>query len=238
MRITLLVLLSLPTLLPAAPLISSTVSCSVPDVGYTPEHGGPVVSSTTNPCSVESDYVSSPQSATYAVYHQFAQAHVITSYTQSLNGFNLDFSVLGFSTPAGTASAALLFTDTYTTDGPIRAGTVRGLFQPIVGRYGGFAQYSLSYPGQLGPNPGYGAGAMPFILGQPFTVTASVVARSLSDDGTQSWAQVTGPLQLSFFEADGVTPVHLTEVPEPTSYALLSIGIIGLPLAVRGRRKR
>lgn len=52
-------------------------------------------------------------------------------------------------------------------------------------------------------------------------------ATSLSDDGTPSTAQFDIPFDLSFFEADGVTPVALSEVttaPEPSTWASLARG--------------
>jgi hypothetical protein len=207
--------------------------CSVPNT----LPGLPAVTSNSNPCSVQSDFVSRPDSAIYRLDHQFAGAFVQSSYSQSGNTFSLTIDATAASTPIGSAEASFAFSDTYITEGSLRPGTVRGWFQPAVNRYGGFYSYDAIYPGRgINPLIGPGAGARPITLGVPFTVTAYGTVRSLSDDGTQSFASINTLFSLSFFEADGVTPVALTEVPEPTSYLLLSAGLLGLPL-VRKRRK-
>lgn len=231
MRTPLFAFVAFSAVLSAAPLITSTASCSVPDVGYIPAQGGPIVSSVSNPCGVSSDYVSNPDSVSYVLYHQFASALATSNYSQSGNTFTLDFRVSAASTPAGGAFASFAFTDTYNTAGPVRQGTLRGWFQPSVNRYGGIATVGSSYPGQLGPILGPGAGALSITLGQPFTVSAYATARSSSDDGTQSFIGVDSQFSLSFFEADGVTPVALTEVPEPSDYALISSVIFALAVA-------
>jgi len=146
----------------------------------------------------------------------------------------MEFSVNAASTPAGTASASITFFDTYATAGPVRPGTMRGFFQPSMpSRYGGFFSYSLSAPGLNFPSIGPSL-VVPITLGQSFTVSMSMVARSLSDDGTQSFVNARNPLSLSFFEADGVTPVALAEVPEPRSAALIGAVL----LASLGWRRR
>jgi len=46
-------------------------------------------------------------------------------------------------------------------------------------------------------------------------------------------AGINTMFSLSFFEADGATPVDLSEAPEPSSHALLCIGDFGLSLGAQ-----
>jgi hypothetical protein len=66
-------------------------------------------------------------------------------------------------------------------------------------------------------------------------------AMSLSDDGTPFIAQFDMPFDLAFFEADGVTPVALTEVtaaPEPSTWASLAGGLVMLAACCCRRRPK
>lgn len=69
---------------------------------------------------------------------------------------------------------------------------------------------------------------VPFTLGQQFDFTLISDTASFTGYGTSS-GDTRLALTLAFFEADGVTPVTLTDVtavPEPASLALLGIGIL------------
>ena len=68
---------------------------------------------------------------------------------------------------------------------------------------------------------------MPFVLGQPFTLTVTARAASRGNDAIQATGSTNTPFTLSFFEADGVTPVAF-EVPEATSLVLGLIGALGV----------
>jgi hypothetical protein len=142
MRISGLPLLFLPAALSAAPLLIINTPCSVPNT----VSGWPAVTSNLNPCSVQSDYVSSPNSAIFRLDHQFANAFVRSTYSQSENTFSLTIDATAASTPEGTAAASFAFSDTYTTEGPLRPGTVRGWFQPAVNRYGRLLQLRCDIP--------------------------------------------------------------------------------------------
>jgi len=86
----LLLLLLVPAALSAAPLIATSTFCSVPGNTFDQDHV--TVSSTSNACSVESDYISSPLSEIYRINHQFAQASApLYSYTSKINGSTWNF---------------------------------------------------------------------------------------------------------------------------------------------------
>lgn len=116
--------------------------------------------------------------------------------------------------------------------GTARMGTVRGaLFKTALGgatsgfTFPGFPNYEFGF--------GPGAGAIPIGFGSVFTFYSFLDLRA--SDRIHD-ASISGTLQ--FFEADGVTPVSITEVPvpEPTSFVLLGGGL--LSLGVLGYRRR
>lgn len=216
-------LLLVPALTRAVTITTGS-TCSVPATDAAQTNAVVTASSSTG-CGVSSDYVSSPDSLIYRLDHQYASASSNFTYSTTFNGFSLqpDIALMASATPAGTAVATLNFNATYTTDGPVRQGIMIGNFQPAVGRYGGQFTYSIVAPGR---HQLYGPSLLvPITLGQPFAISLFERVNSNSDDGTQSYIYLYGGLQFSFFEADGVTPVGLSEAPEPASLALFGCGL-------------
>jgi hypothetical protein len=110
---------------------------------------------------------------------------------------------------------------------------------PTTYGYGGIESTTLVSP--VLPYSSFGP-SLPITiqLGQPFMLTMVGRAMSLSDDGTPSTAQFDMPFDLAFFEADGVTPVALSEVtaaPEPSTWASLAGGLVMLAACWRRRPK-
>lgn len=222
-----------PSAMLSAATITTSSTCTVPATDAAQTHAG-ITAISSSRCGVSSDYVSSPDSAIYRLDHQFANASSNFTYATTFNGFTLqpDIALMAAATPVGTAVATLNFSATYITDGPVRPGIMIGLFQPAVGRYGGQYTYSVVAPGS--EVQGYGPSRLvPVTLGQPISVSLFERVNSFSDDGTQSYVYLYGGLQLSFFEADGVTPVALSEAPEPTSLAMFGCGLAALSLLGR-----
>ncbi len=168
---------------------------------------------------------------------QFAQASVSGSYSLGSNKIAGDLRGVAAASLVSAATAQITFSDALTTGGPVRTGIIRGSFLPTTWGYGGIESISLVSPAL--PYASFGPSLpIAFELGQPFTLTIAGSARSLSDDGTPSTAQFDIPFDLAFFEADGVTPVALTETtaaPEPATVALSLLGIAGA-LAFRKRQ--
>jgi len=103
------------------------------------------------------------------------------------------------------------------TDGPLRPGFVTGPF--LIQNHA--AQPSVSFPGYpnrfefgLGPS----APPIPITLGGLFSFVSAIHIQPFDGEGD---ASIVGRIQ--FFEADGVTPVAVSEVtaaPEPGSLVL------------------
>jgi hypothetical protein len=108
------------------------------------------------------------------------------------------------------------------TDGPSRPGFVTGPF--LIEHRG--TEYSVSFPGYANSTE-YGRGPsappIPITLGTLFPFV-STIRINFSNDVAQT-ASIAGMIQ--FFEADGVTPVRVSDVtaaPEPASFVLLGLG--------------
>jgi hypothetical protein len=79
---------------------------------------------------------------------------------------------------------------------------------------------------------------LPFTLGTAvqFTESETVGGDPYPDNGDSGTDSTNVSLQLSFFEADGITPVAVSELvtaPEPGSYGLLAVGLFGLGVMTR-----
>ena len=92
--------------------------------------------------------------------------------------------------------------------------------------------YNCPYP------PFFIYNTFPFKLGVAFPITYS--ASLLSDSASAVDGPSSADIQLNygfrFFEADGVTPVAVSETPEPSGFALLSVSGLGLFYALRRHR--
>jgi hypothetical protein len=186
-------------------------------------------------------------------YVSVAQAQASASFTLLPDGFTFSASAHGESysqnpelQPSDVdANATATITDTIGTPGPVRAG---------------FIEYSCSYICWGNTNGGAGSGSAlvtvgsvgcgvsddqfycplgyeePFTLGEPFqfgvTVKADGPGCSLCDTGDGS-AALTG-VTVTFYEADGVTPVSILDAdppvatPEPGTSLLITIGLLTL----------
>jgi hypothetical protein len=129
------------------------------------------------------------------------------------------------------------------TVGAVRPGFVLVTFDALADKGDGEGGASETYSFDPEVNAGVGvcAGGIfsvcdysflePFTLGTPFnlTETMGVEARSTS---YSDQATTSAKFSLQFFEADGTTPVNIEEVPivtpEPRSFALLFVGLMGL----------
>jgi hypothetical protein len=215
-----LLLLPVAATLSAEPLITAYSSCAVPSAN------GPVRASGTS-CGVESDYLVGSLATGYA--HQYASAGVSYRFTLELNGFTFETFTQASSTPSGSAYSQSTFADAYVTAGPVRPGYVIGPFFSDGSRYGGREIGYVSINGQtlsaFGPTHQF-----PILLGTVIPVSVYASAQSLSDDGTPSFVDLQTILSLQFFESDGLTPVAISEAPEPGTATLLSFGILALPL--------
>lgn len=107
------------------------------------------------------------------------------------------------------------------TEGPVRPGFVTGPF--LIQNHG--AQPSVFFPGYANRTEfGWGPSAppIPITLGSLFSFTSAIRIQPFDGEGD---ASIAGMIQ--FFEADGVTPVRVSDVtaaPEPASFVLLGLG--------------
>ncbi|MFL6415879.1 MAG: PEP-CTERM sorting domain-containing protein [Bryobacteraceae bacterium] len=188
-------------------------------------------------CRVQTNITGVPPDAISLSALQISSATASGSYSLTPNGFTADLSVSAAAYPQSTSNARVDFVDTFTTAGPVRTGIASGFFMPSESHYGGGFGWDIDFPG-LWPNlNSFGSGPQFTVtLGQEFTVSAYLSARAITDDGTASFASVSTPFYLTFFEADGVTPVALSEVstaPEPTTLAVAALGLLTLLVARR-----
>ncbi len=220
--------------LSSADAISGSVSCSAPSGDY--GNLTQVQQTSSTGCNVQTAITNVPSTTALWGSVELARAFVSGNYSLSSNEVSGDLSGNTYAYPHSTASAQITFSEAFTTDGPERTGLVRGYFYPDTFRYGGSISASIVSPTLLYPTFTEAAPNITFELGEPFTLTIVGTANALSDDGTPSFAEFDIPFHLAFFEADGVTPVALTEfkavpdvadAPEPASVALCLIGVIG-----------
>ncbi|MFL6446667.1 MAG: PEP-CTERM sorting domain-containing protein [Bryobacteraceae bacterium] len=78
--------------------------------------------------------------------------------------------------------------------------------------------------GTFGP---HAIGMVPFMLGQSFTFIDSVQAAASASGGNPHGGSGITSFGFKLFEADGTTPVILSEVPEPQSLVLLGASLLG-----------
>jgi hypothetical protein len=119
------------------------------------------------------------------------------------------------------------------SDGPSRPGFVTG---PFLIQHRG-TEYGVFFPGYANRlEYGWGAGAppIPITLGELFPFVSTIRINFSNDVGQD--ASIAGMIQ--FFEADGVTPVAITDAtaPEPGSFLLFGLG--GAALLARRTRVR
>ncbi len=223
----------------SADVISGSVSCGAPSGDY--GHLTSVSETSSSHCNVQTTITNVPSTTTLWSNSELAEARVSGTYSLSFNEISGELDGLAYAYPHSLATAQITFSDTLTTDGPVRTGIVRGTFQPSMFRYGGIVSTSLVSPTLPYPTFGPSAPTMTFELGQPFTLTMIGSGVTSSDDGTPSTAQFWMPFDLAFFEADGLTPVALTEVtaaPEPSTWASLAGGLVMLACWRRRRVAR
>ena len=200
--------------------ISTFVSCYADN--------GPTVTGTSD-CRTAGYHDSSPPGSIYNTSTQ-SGAHADATYTLNSTGFSvrLFVSVNGYYFANGHAEAN--FSDQLYTAGPVRTGIVKGsntydrfVYSPAS------ASQGATFTGK-GPYDQFGPAAptMYITLGQPFYVNAFAKADSSNGNG------ITGVnLQLNFFEADGITPVAISDVPEPGTLGFLALAGFGCLLRKR-----
>ena len=184
------------------------------------DNGGSIVSGTTN-CRNDSN-------------GGFSSAG--TSYSYSINGNRLTviteahFSAGGREPGSSAGSQALIQGVLQIgTEGPIRDGLVSGEAPQTAVRNGTASSYSSfrTIPGYFEP-PNYLSVSYPASvqLGSALTVYVSSTAgggSNYSSGGAEANSRLN--VNLNFYEADGVTPVAIADVPEPITIALTGCGI-------------
>ncbi|MFL6448720.1 MAG: PEP-CTERM sorting domain-containing protein [Bryobacteraceae bacterium] len=215
----------------SASVLTSSVSCSAPtDVygsgTYIEQHG-------TSSCTVDGFLTNLPRDYGIALTPaQHASASTSGSYLLSANGISGTIHANAAGYPMSDATAQIELKDTFTTAGPVRQGLVAGYFSTDFSHYAGGGGTSILSPA-LSRYTSSGSGSdasIPFTLGQPFTLDILSSAYSRSDDDTLSYYSTEGTFSYKFFEADGVTPVALSEAPEPSTYALAGFSLVGVAL--------
>ncbi len=194
---------------------------------------GVLSESTANPCYV-TGFVPGPPTASNGP--QFASANSTSSLAISAKTFTVQLSAFAFASPYAFGSASVEFSDVFLSDGPVRPGQVRGTFSGgTSGTGGGNGGFGSTFPGKKYDTFGELAPPMYITLGQLFPVYSFAKA-SISGDPGQANSRLFGSyLSLSFFEADGVTPVSISEVPEPSTYALVVLAFTGCFLRTQPR---
>lgn len=209
----------------SADVISGSVTCAAPSGDF--NHLTPVRQTSSTSCNVQTTITNIPQFYLHPDPRQFANASVSGNYSLGSNEISGDLRGVAASSVESGATAQITFSDMLTTDGPVRTGVIRGRFLPTTYGYGGIESVSLVSP--VLPYSSFGPSLpITFQLGQPFALTMVGGAMSLSDDLTPSTAQFDMPFVFAFFEADGVTPVALSELtpaPEPSTWASLAGGL-------------
>ena len=148
------------------------------------------------------------------------------SYQVSGNQFQWDQRAVA-SAAGGLASVQVdtTLSAVLQTEGAVRAGFATGPF--LIQNHG--AQPSVFFPGyanRLEFGLGAGAPPIPITLGGLFSFTSAIHIQPFDGEGD---ASIVG--RIRFFEADGVTPVAVSEVtaaPEPGSLVLAAPALAGL----------
>ena len=227
----------------ASPLFASAVSTTCSPVP-TPSANQP--SSWLSACTGSDSLTGAEASAV-------AQATFTFSHDGGLNGLHIEQHVSAtfgafpgavVAGVGGSATSSISYSGTFLTAGPLRAGYLElvgsaSVERPDNGQAGltiSMSPFDASLPtpalscGLYGCSLGYYSShpLVPFTLGTSFTLTASGSLFSSASflDGSSEGSQ-SADFGLRLFEADGVTPVALSEVPEPSSLALfgLSLGV-------------
>ena len=108
------------------------------------------------------------------------------------------------------------FSDQLLTSGPVRQGVLRGIYSP--GSFtanGGTTSYGLTFPGKMYEVFGFFAPPQNVTLGVPFVLSGFIRAGHGGDEEFVNSPVVSTFFSLGYFELDGVTPVELSEIPEP-----------------------
>lgn len=151
-----------------------------------------------------------------------------------------------------SASSQVNYASTLLTAGPPRAGYIQlavsgsYLFSPgNVGGGGiitgpqalnGFSLNVACLSANTCPNPPYIAqNTFAFELGTafPLNYAALLFANSANDADGPSGTTLNLTYQVRFFESDGITPVAVSEVPEPAVFSLLSLSFCIVLIAKR-----
>jgi len=240
---TLLLLACVPCLRGAS-ILSTFCSVILPD-------GSAAEATSTAACSVVGPVVPpSPQ-------EPFAEAHAFTDSALLPPGSHEDFPdgafwavasaqtyvrtapYQPFEPPSRAEASAELFL-TAETAGPVRPGLIDLLFlQDIDIDFGvSFAQLQVMI-GSLfaeviepsAPCRGACNGTFPFLLGQPFDIYVAAFSQASAEPIVSGGSSRRGEVQVLFQlrELDG-TPVDLASVPEPSTIALLALGLVLLML--------
>lgn len=208
----------------AAPIVSSTAACAIYNVA-----SGAVVQSVSDPssCVLGSNSSSMPSASAQAYYGlQFGGNSLMMSASTFASA---DFSV--DSTHYGAASASVQYTEFYRTAGGTRPGLAMYYFD-FHGIGGGSAEAPwVFFDGAVRPVEGQAFITLGTV--DKASVDASTGVNGIYFIGNQNAAVF---LRLSFYEVDGVTPVNVYIVPEPSTMLFVGFGVTAV-LTRRGRNR-
>ncbi len=183
-----------------------------------------------------------------------SQWNILNTAQSTFAGPGLGNPPLSLFGPGTMAVTAIDYQNALTTAGPLRAGYLQwqgfgsvdqqetsikittGIIQ--LAPYFLLAELTCSFT--CTPGPGYFKAypRIPFLLGAPFTLEAMGSNNAMSSSDLAAGGLLTTNYQFRFFEADGFTPVAVSEVPEPSSLALLSGTGIGILFTVSLHQRR
>lgn len=171
-----------------------------------------------------------------------ASAAASASFSLEPDGFTFSLSTSAISNTllSGDASASAAISASLDTAGPLRAGYV-SITCPLLGctvTDGGAAGGSFAFSvgsvagGSCGITNCASVPLQPFELGEAVQFSATAIAAATSGGLAIGSGEGDGTAQdtysLEFFEANGVTPVGVSETPEPSSLALAAVGLLWL----------